>query len=498
MFVILSASLMAILLQVLATRLGYITGKDLAQHCRLRFYDRPTHKKLWRWACLYPLYVICEAGIIFTDLAELLGSAIALKMLFPKLPLWAGVLLTSADVFIVLAFFNSYPEVPNRTRRSLHIFEFSVSILVLIVLVSFIVLIVNVQPDWGDTFKGFLPSHAMIANGGLYLAVSIVGATVMPHSLFLGSKVAISDRLRRLPQEDDKGLEFGESSISMPSPTQPPLQQSNSPPCRPNRPARLRLSQPSLTSSGYVTSAHHCKWHLTHASVDIGVSLFTLALPINAAILIVAAAAFYYAGPDESLQVADLASAHQLLSSRVSVGSGYVFAIALLVAGQAASITVTLAGQIVSEGFIEWQTRPVMRRLITRLIGIVPSAIVAGSVGPKGVDDLLVGSQVALSLVLPFVVLPLIIFTSDPLTMSISSYDELPTASPITSPTSDTSPRNPGVKAPNDDEREHAAAETINATFENNLATKISVALIFCLCCVANVYALVQLAQGKS
>jgi metal iron transporter len=124
---------------------------------------------------------------------------------------------------------------------------------------------------------------------------------------------------------------------------------------------------------------------------------------INAAILIVAAAAFYYTESGGPSQVADLASAHELLTRRVGVGSGYIFAIALLVAGQAASITVTLAGQIVSEGFIAWHTRPVVRRLVTRLIGILPSAIVAASVGPKGVDDLLVGSQVALSLVLPSV-----------------------------------------------------------------------------------------------
>ncbi|KAA1066570.1 hypothetical protein PGT21_033847 [Puccinia graminis f. sp. tritici] len=494
LFVILSASMMAIVLQVLATRLGYVTGKDLAQHCRARFYDRPTHTKLWRWACLYPLYAVCEAGIIFTDLAELLGSAIALKMLIPRLPLWVGVLLTSTDVFIVLAFFNSYPEISSRSRRSMHIFEFSVSILVLIVLVSFIVLIVNVQPDWGDTFRGYLPSRTMIVNGGLYLAVSIVGATVMPHSIFLGSKVAISDRLKPSPMED-KETQLGRSPDPSTSPNLSPIQQSGDlPSLQIARAAGLRLHQTSPVND-YVSSVEHCKAHLAHASFDVAISLFTLALPINSAILIVAAAAFYYNGSDGPSQVADLASAHQLLTSRVGVGSGYIFAIALLVAGQAASITVTLAGQIVSEGFIEWRTRPFVRRLVTRLIGIVPSAIVAASVGPQGVDDLLIGSQVALSMVLPFVVLPLIIFTSDPQTMTMPNYHSLPSGSPIGSPTTTHPTKPPGE---NENEGSLALMSSNESTFENNLATKIIAGLIFCICCVANVYAIVQLAQGRT
>ncbi|KNZ57618.1 hypothetical protein VP01_2111g1 [Puccinia sorghi] len=583
LFVILLASIMAILLQILATRLGYITGKDLAQHCRMRFYDRPSHTTLWRWSCLYPLYAIYPRHLKFlnlpangfdrfTDLAELLGSAIALKMsvlfsclisflLIPRLPLWVGVLLTSTDVFIVLAFFNSYPDVSQRNRRSMHIFEFSIAILVLVVLVSFIVLIVNVQPDWGDTFSGFLPSRAMIVNGGLYLAVSIAyllcAGKVTNVYLFhrrdchasldflsltccllqsTGSKVAISDRLKSLPIED-KETQLGQSPVPSVSQNLSPIQHSG------------RLANIQITNSDgrqispvnvYVTSVEHSvdiflmcpPKKLMFLLYDTGHScLRQRPKAINAAILIVAAAAFYYAGSDGPSQVADLASAHELLSRRVGVGSGYIFAIALLVAGQAASITVTLAGQIVSEGFIEWRTRPVVRRLVTRLIGIVPSAIVAASVGPKGVDDLLVGSQVALSLVLPFVdfivtiilslcshhqsskgtklglqnsglhlprsfvVLPLIIFTSDPHTMTMPSYHAVPSASPISSPTSAHPPK------PSDrDENEGPLITTATHehTFENNLATKIMVSLIFCTCCVANVYAIVQLAQGRT
>ncbi|PLW55548.1 hypothetical protein PCANC_02142 [Puccinia coronata f. sp. avenae] len=444
LFVILSASIMAIILQVLATRLGYITGKAL-QNTLLR---PPFTYTLVALACLYPLYALCEAGIIFTDLAELLGSAIALKMLFPRLPLWVGVLLTSTDVFIVLAFFNSYPEISSRSRRSMHIFEFSIAVLVLVVLVSFIVLI-----------------------------VIIVGATVMPHSIFLGSKVAISDRLKPLPI-DDKETQLDASPLHRGSPNHhSPSQQSS---CLP--PIQTANREDHKPSPIHVSSVEHCKAHLAHATFDVAISLFTLALPINAAILIVAAGRFLLHGVGRPL-----------------AGSGYIFAIALLVAGQAASITVTLAGQIVSEGFIAWHTRPVVRRLVTRLIGILPSAIVAASVGPKGVDDLLVGSQVALSLVLPFVVLPLIIFTSDAQTMTMAHYDAVPSSSPMGSPTlNSTRPSKPSSGNETDDPLAADFPRThYETTFENNLATRIVVGLIFCICCVANVYAIVQLAQGR-
>ncbi|KAI9602354.1 hypothetical protein H4Q26_001642 [Puccinia striiformis f. sp. tritici PST-130] len=219
----------------------------------------------------------------------------------------------------------------------------------------------------------------MIVNGGLYVSVSLIGATVMPHSIFLGSKsLDIESRLE-------------------------------------NEVHRLEAT---------VVSVERTKTHLAHASFDIVASLLTLALPVNASILIVAAATFYYGSDTDGKkgESLDLESAYELLGSQVGPIAGYLFAIALLIAGQAASITVTLAGQIVSEGFLEWRTRPVIRRLVTRMIGIVPSAVVAGAAGLQGVDQLLVGSQVGLSLVLPFVLAPLIIFTSDPEIMRVKSH----------------------------------------------------------------------------
>lgn len=500
LFVILSASVMASILQVLATRLGFITGKDLAQHCRERFYERPQRKLLWRWGVLYPLYVLCECGIIFTDLAELLGSAIALHMLFPRLPLFVGVLLTSMDVFLVLAFFNSYPEVSKNSRTSMHLFEFFVSALILMVVVSFIILLVSVKPDWAQVFEGFIPNQRMIVNGGLYVAVSLIGATVMPHSIFLGSKVAILERLpssvcgESLPQESENVYMLETIHTSLPE------KQDSTPSPELERQRNLEI----VATKARIGSVKHVRTHLAHASFDIVFSLLSLALPINAAILIVASAAFYYSPASKSgePQTIDLHSAFELLGSRVGVISGYLFAIALLIAGQAASITVTLAGQIVSEGFLEWRTIPVVRRLLTRMIGIVPSAVVAGAAGLQGVDALLVGSQVGLSLVLPFVLAPLIIFTSDPKIMCVKDNDaelvrfksnelrsqyDVPKEGPLNK-----------VADVNETKETLTSVNDSVVSFANGWVLKTAIWVIFTLCSGSNLYAIIQLAQGST
>ncbi|KAA1138197.1 hypothetical protein PGTUg99_017735 [Puccinia graminis f. sp. tritici] len=503
LFVILSASVMASVLQVLATRLGYITGKDLAQHCRERFYDRPKRKLLWRWGVLYPLYFLCEGGIIFTDLAELLGSAIALHMLFPRLPLFVGVLLTSMDVFVVLAFFSSYPDVSNKHRKSMHFFEVFVAFLIFIVVIFFIILLVSVKPEWGKTFEGFVPNRRMIVNGGLYVSVSLIGATVMPHSIFLGSKVAIPERLRAIPVHPGKTLPENSQSLHLDEMDKDLVTgHFSSINKAPDIESRCELDACNLEAT--VVSVKRTKTHLAHASFDIIASLLTLALPVNASILIVASATFYY-GSDPGVkknESLDLQSAYELLGSQVGPMAGYLFAIALLIAGQAASITVTLAGQIVSEGFLEWRTRPVIRRLVTRMIGIVPSAAVAGAAGLQGVDHLLVGSQVGLSLVLPFVLAPLIIFTSDPEIMRVKSHKtELVRIEPAQI--------RPHLEVPeelvhyqatnkkNMKKEAHTSAIGPTVSFANGRMMKVITWLIFALCSVSNIYAIVQLSQGQ-
>lgn len=503
LFVVLAASLMAILLQVLSTRLGYVTGKDLAQHCRLALYDRPTHKKLWRWCALYPLYAICEAGIIFTDLAELIGSAMALKMLFPGLPLYGGVLLTSLDVFIVLAFFNSYPSASNKT--STLIFELLITILVLAVLVSFVILLVKVSPAWPDVFKGFVPSTGMIKNGALYQAIGIIGATVMPHALFLGSKVAILDRVTWNDdwetRSDDKSRQEDvcepENQENLDTPDLHAINRLPAvlAPCQ----SVKRREWNQIDQRMVDNPIDYIRSHLGHASFDIGISLFTLALPVNAAILVVAAAAFFYT-EKEHIVVADLFSAHELLATRIGKGSAYVFAIALLLSGQAASITVTLSGQIVSEGFLQWRTNPVVRRLVTRMIGIVPSAIVAGAVGLKGMDNVLVGSQVALSLVLPFVITPLLLITSNKDTMSVKIVLDESSQPPSSSPKLATSANNRDIEStqvlPNNCEGPAVIREEPISVhhFANSKIIVVLTSIILVTMCAANVYGIIQLA----
>ncbi|KAI7949155.1 hypothetical protein MJO28_007976 [Puccinia striiformis f. sp. tritici] len=305
------------------------------------------------------------------------------------------------DVFVVLAFFSSYPDVSNKNRKTMHIFELFVALLIFIVMIFFVILLVSVKPEWGKTFEGFIPNRRMIVNGGLYVSVSLIGATVMPHSIFLGSKVAIPERLRDIPVQPGHPLPQNSGSLHLGEMDKAVVTGRGIPVKSLDIESRLENEVHRLEAT--VVSVERTKTHLAHASFDIVASLLTLALPVNASILIVAAATFYYGSDTDGKkgESLDLESAYELLGSQVGPIAGYLFAIALLIAGQAASITVTLAGQIVSEGFLEWRTRPVIRRLVTRMIGIVPSAVVAGAAGLQGVDQLLVGSQVGLSLVLP-------------------------------------------------------------------------------------------------
>ncbi|KWU44700.1 natural resistance-associated macrophage protein [Rhodotorula sp. JG-1b] len=397
LFIILLAGLMALLFQILSTRLGCVSDYDLAVHCRFALYDRPGPYKLWyRWGLLYPLYLMAEAGIIMTDLAELLGSAIAINLLVPAIPLWACVLLTSLDVFLILMIFNQYPT--RTMTTSMRMFELLIGLLVLCVLGSFVAMLVKVGPDWGDAFKGYLPSSGIINNGAIYIAVGIIGATVMPHAFYIGSKMAC---MRRLKPED-----YGEE----PDPEDATLHPLPAPPPTDADAQRRRRSSLACVRA-----------HLTHACLDVAGSLLGFALVVNSAILILGAAVFYYGDGQSSSRtgVSDLFDAYDLIKQYLGQALAYVFAVALLAAGQSASLTVTLSGQIVSEGMIRWRTKPWKRRLVTRCIGIIPSLAVAVSVGRHGIDALLVGSQVALSIVLTFVLIPLIIFTSQHSVMSV-------------------------------------------------------------------------------
>jgi manganese transport protein len=333
--VIMISNLMAILLQALAARLGIASGRDLAQACR-DSYSRPVTLVLW---------VLCEIAIAACDLAEVIGAAIALNLLF-DLPLLWGVILTALDVLIVLFM----------QHRGFRYVEALVVALIVLIAGSFAIELWLARPDMAALAVGFIPRTEIVRNPDmLYIAIGILGATVMPHNLYLHSSIVQTRR-------------YGDS----------------------------------FESKGEA---------IRYATIDSSVALMS-ALFINAAILIMAAATFHGTGHQD---VAEIGDAYQLLSPLLGTTMASVlFAVALLCSGQNATLTGTLAGQIVMEGFINLRLRPWLRRLITRLIAIVPAIIVIGVYGDHGSGPLIILSQVVLSLQLPFAVFPLVMFTSDP------------------------------------------------------------------------------------
>lgn len=331
--VILISNLMAVLLQSLSGKLGIVTGKDLAQACRDN-YSKPVVIMLW---------LLCELAIAATDLAEVIGAAIALNLLF-GLPIIYGVLITAVDVLLILL-------LQNKGFRFLEIF---VVVLIATIGICFGVDLFLAKPNMSEVAQGYAPSFKILNDPGmLYVAIGILGATVMPHNLYLHSSIV---QTRKYEQ----------------------------------------------TQAGKRQAIKYATWDSTIA--------LTFALFINSAILIVSAATFHHAG---LTQVADISEAYHMLTPIVGTTlASVMFAIALLASGQNSTLTGTLAGQIVMEGFVNIRLTPWLRRLITRLIAIIPAVIVTAIYGERGTQDLLIFSQVILSLQLPFAVIPLVKFTS--------------------------------------------------------------------------------------
>ncbi|KAL8779681.1 MAG: hypothetical protein Q9213_006828 [Squamulea squamosa] len=362
LFIVLMSNVFAILLQSLAVRLGTVTGLNLAQSCR-------AHLPFW---LNIALYILAEGAIIATDIAEVIGSAIALNLLL-KIPLVAGCALTLVDVLIILIFYS-----PDGSMRRLRAFECFVMCLVLGVVVCFCVQLSYIEHTGvGEVFKGYLPSSAVVKGEGVYLSCGILGATVMPHSLYLGSGM-VQPRLRHY---DQKAGNF-----------------TSDPPSVSNDSEKI-IYRPSLDA------IRSC---LTHSTVEVALSLFTFALFVNSAILIVSGASL---SSDSAADSADLFGIYKLLARTLAPAAGTVFALALLLSGTSAGIVCTIAGQMLSEGALNWTVAPWLRRLITRSISITPSIIIAGAVGRDGLSAALTGTQVALSVALPFVSAPLIYFT---------------------------------------------------------------------------------------
>ena len=331
--VALVSNIMAVILQSLCTRLAVGAGRDLAQACR------DAYPKWVAW----PLWISAEIAITATDLAEVIGTAIGLNLLF-GIPLEIGVLITAIDVFLILAL----------QAFGFRWIEAFVVALLGVIAACFAIQIAMANPDWAAVIRGFAPTTKIITEPGmLYLALGILGATVMPHNLYLHS-----------------GL---------------------------------------VQTRGYGDSVAEKREAIKLATIDSTIAL-TFALTINASILILAAATFHHAGKPD---VAELDQAHAFLAPLLgSALAPTLFGIALLACGLNSTITATLAGQIVMEGFIRLKIAPWLRRMVTRLIAIVPAVVVTIWYGEKGTGQLLILSQVVLSLQLPFAVVPLVMFTA--------------------------------------------------------------------------------------
>ncbi|KAK7044485.1 manganese transporter pdt1 [Favolaschia claudopus] len=385
LFVVLVAGLFGAFLQALLE-------PGLASHCRLLLYDRPKHPLLYRRLVLYPLYVLSEVAIISTDLAELLGSAIALNLLFPNLKIWHGVLITAFDVVVLLALRDPLRSTPVK------MFEILIAGLVLAVLVCMVMIVAKVDVGWAKAFQGFLPSKFIFADNALYISVGIIGATVMPHSLFLGSALATQDRLRAQQVVSPASLKSREVAAK-PGSNFAKLQSLVN--------HCTSIFRPPPPSSTCTTVTRHedrennplafIRAHLNHGIFDV---------------VGTASVFFYGSGSPKDENAASLYDAYNLIHDAVGPPAATFFAIALLAAGQSSSIIATVAGQAVSEGFLNWRVSPVVRRLLTRLIAVIPALIVAVAAGRSGIDALLIISQVVLSIVLPFITLPLIYLTS--------------------------------------------------------------------------------------
>jgi manganese transport protein len=329
-WVLLMSNVMAVLLQTLSARLGIVTGRDLAQACR-DAYPKPMAVTLW---------ILCEIAIAACDLAEVLGTAIGLNLLF-GVSLRTGVVITALDVFLLLAL----------QRFGIRKMEGFIFALVATIGACYVLEVVLAKPAWGELAHGFVPPIG--STQALYVAIGILGATVMPHNLYLHSALVQTRQVPRTPE-----------------------------------------GKRQATRYNFIDSA-----------IALNCAFF-----VNAAILVLSAATFHKGG----IVVTEIQQAHQLLAPLLGTSlASLAFAIALLCAGQSSTITGTLAGQVVMEGFLKFQMRPWLRRLITRAVAVVPAVIVVTLYGDQGTYKLLILSQVILSLQLPFAVIPLVHFTSN-------------------------------------------------------------------------------------
>ncbi|PLW05138.1 hypothetical protein PCANC_21482 [Puccinia coronata f. sp. avenae] len=500
LFILLVAISVAVFLQILATRLGFISRKDIAQNCRDAVYSGEKYQTIKKWLLLYPLWLIYELGVLSADMGELLGSATALILLFPRLPPWVAVLLTFPEVFLALLFFRN----GKQSKKSMQIFEIMITIVVMAVVVSALVLFFKVNPVIPQVFLGYLPSKKLVTGSAFYTAIGIIGATVGPHSLILGASMATQDRTsdetpeEKKPPNDGTIVYLNRGSGDLEKHPGEFIDPRAAPPIP--LPPKLR-------------TVRDCKSYLAHATFDIAASIFTLPLIVNSAILVIASTTFFYnkpAGP--IIEEADLVAMHQLLKTQLGAGLATLFAVSLWLSGNAASLTITMAGQSLSSGFLNYQTSPLIRRLITRTLGIIPATIIAAISAQKGINDMLIATQVAISIVLPFAVIPLAYFSSKKTVMSIRvppkvgrlfTEDEsiMATKQAIQAPI--LSKINPfGKKLSQDKSTGIISGFNVSTleglhSFANHWAVRIIIVVIVLVILASNIYGIYQVATGS-
>ncbi|WLF79539.1 Manganese transporter smf1 [Lodderomyces elongisporus] len=504
LFIIFLSNVIAIFLQSLCIKLGSVTGYDLARCCR-----EYLPKKL-----NYVLWILAECAIIATDVAEVIGSAIALNILI-KVPLPAGVCITIVDVLFVMMTYRA----DTSSMRFVKIFEYTIGTLVMVVVICFAIQLSQIHADAKEIFRGFVPSKQMFDGNGMTVATSIVGATVMIHSLFLGSGL-VQPRLREFDvkngyvkleeitsqdveeKEKDKTSECNERTTShndddndcgdtsdvsgfSSSPVGVAVAASNIVSEKAsNHKVSTYEKEASYFYNEYKPSYQSIKYSLKYSIIELTITLFTIALFVNAAILIVAGATLY--GTQEAMD-ADLYTIHDLISKSIAPAMGTIFMVALLFSGQSAGIVCTIAGQVVSEGHINWTLRPWLRRLITRGISIVPCLIISLCIGRNGMGIALNISQVIISILLPPLTAPLIYFTCSKKIMRVklgsSDQDES------------------GVEVSDDDDNIEGGGEDHNndaryKIMTNNWITSIIAVVIWIFVSVLNVYAIYEMAKN--
>lgn len=394
LFSLIVSNIMAGFLQIEACKLGICTGQNLATNCR-RHLPRQLN---------YLVYVFAEISVIATDVAEIIGTAIALNILF-SIPLLAGVLLTTVDVLFVIMAYR-----PNGPPLLLRLFEGFVSVLVLATVICFAIELANVAGDtnWGSVVRGFFPSKEIFSNtDGLYLSAALLGSNLMPHSLYLGSGVV-------QPRMKDYDRRHGHY-VAPSRKTEPKSMFNFLWWKKTSIPDEASASTDSLDEGDqYTPSIEAINSTMSYTIAELIVSLVTVALFVNAAILIVAGTALSTPRDDDAdgaLENADLFTLHQLLSSHLSEAAGTIFALALLFSGLCGGTVVTIAGQMIMEGHAKVSMPPGLKRILTRMVSITPCIIVVCKGGREGLSSVLNFSQVVLSMLLPFVSAPLIWFT---------------------------------------------------------------------------------------